>query len=138
MEKTGHYAVRATIDGPAYDTRIAVRGHELHGDEPVDEGGADTGPKAHEYLCTALASCTAITLRMYADRKQFSVRSIHVDCTLDRSVKNAAVDSRFNMKITINGELTSDQRQRMLQIAEMCPVHKTLNGAITLDTQLAE
>ena len=136
MKKLAHYSASATLDGAPYDTRIKIRDHLLHGDEPVDEGGANAGPKAHEMLCAALASCTAITLRMYADRKQWPVRSIQVDVTLQRDAGAGAVGSVFDMAVRVDGELTDEQRARVLQIAGMCPVHKTLHGAIAINTRL--
>lgn len=137
MEKEKHYSVGATIDGAPYATRIDVRGHALVGDEPVEEGGADAGPKAHELLCASLAACTAITLRMYTDRKQWDVGDIHVDVRLDRTVINGTVNAAFRMRVRTDAELTAEQRERMLLVAAKCPVHKTLQSPIAITTELA-
>lgn len=131
-----HYRVTATLDGAPYDTSIRIRDHVLHGDEPIEEGGANAGPKAHEMLCASLASCTAITLRMYADRKKWPVTSIHVDVALQRTTTGPEVGSVFEMKVRLDGELTGEQRARVLQIAGMCPVHKTLQHPIAIHTRM--
>jgi putative redox protein len=136
MENDKHYAVKATIDGAPYRTRIDARGHAWIGDEPREDGGADAGPKAHEMLCGALAACTAITLRMYADRKQWDVGSIEVNVRLDRSVINTTVNSAFRMEVRTGRPLTDEQRSRMQLVAEKCPVHRTLRGPIGITTEL--
>ena len=137
MDKKKTYHVTATIDGAPYATRIGIRDHALIGDEPVDEGGANAGPKAHELLCASLASCTAITIRMYADRKGWPLKSVHVAVDLERIVVGGAVSSTFRMAVHVEGDLDDAQRARVLQIAGMCPVHKTLTHPIAIEARLA-
>lgn len=136
MEKEKHYAVTATIAGEPYRTRIRARGHQWVGDEPVEEGGRDAGPKAHELLCAALASCTAITLRMYADRKHWDLGGIHVDVHLDRSMINGVVNSAFRMSVRTDRVPTPEQHARLLSIAERCPVHRTLKSPLAITTEM--
>jgi putative redox protein len=136
MEKQKHYAVTATIEDEPYLTRISARGHRWAGDEPKEEGGRDAGPKAHEMLCGALASCTAITLRMYADRKRWDPGRIHVDVHLDRTVINGVVNSAFRMRVRTDRELSDAQRTRLQQIAEKCPVHRTLKSPLAITTEM--
>lgn len=136
MDPLKHYSVSASIAGAPYRTEIAIRDHALVGDEPVDEGGANAGPKAHELLCAALASCTAITLRMYADRKQWDLGAIHVDVQLDRSVTNGTVNAAFRMQVRTGRPITDEQHQRLLLVAGKCPVHKTLQSPIAITTEV--
>jgi len=137
MTKETHLTVTATLDGAPYDTTVAVRRHRFTADEPVEQGGQDLGPKPHELLCSSLAACTAITVRMYVDRKQLPVRSIAVTCAMDRTADGGVVDTAFHLTVRLDGDLTEEQRQRVLQIANMCPVHKTLTNPLRISSALA-
>lgn len=123
----------ATIGRELYHTTLQSRAHTLVGDEPVDVGGKDEGPRPGDFMRMALASCTAITLRMYADRKQWDVEKIHV------KVSNGpfAQKTTYTTEIEITGNLDEDQKARMLQIAKLCPVHKTLTNPVEVNTQLS-
>ncbi|MBL8000795.1 MAG: OsmC family protein [Flavobacteriales bacterium] len=137
MTKETHLAVSATLEGAPYETHVAIRHHGLRLDEPVEQGGQDLGPKPHELLCTSLAACTAITVRMYVDRKQLPVRKVTVTCTMDRKADGGAVDTSFHLAVHVDGDLTDEQRQRVLQIANMCPVHRTLTNPLRITSALA-
>jgi putative redox protein len=137
MEADKHYLVSASISGAAYRTQVSMRGHGVIADEPIEDGGANAGPKPHELICAALASCTAITLRMYVDRKRWEVGEIHVDVRLDRTVTNGIVNAAFRMSVRTDRELSEEQRARMLLVAGKCPVHKTLQSPIAITTELA-
>ncbi|MGZ3448388.1 MAG: OsmC family protein [Polyangiales bacterium] len=108
---------------------IAVGPHTLVADEPLADGGADTGPKPHEFLLAALASCTSMTVKMYADRKGWPLETIEVAVSMEA----AAGVTRLRRKITLNGPLDDEQRKRLLEIANKCPVHKTLLGKIEIE-----
>ena len=99
-------------------------------------GGQDQGPAPHEMLLGGLAACTAITLRMYADRKQWAVGAIEVKVTLEREQKGREIESRIHLAIGFGNPLEEDQRQRLLQIARSCPVHRTLESPIHLSSSL--
>ncbi len=133
MESIEIQTATATIGRDLYQTTLQARGHELLADEPTDVGGKDLGPRPGDFVRMALASCTAITLRMYANRKNFEVEQISV------SVSNGAFDQKtsYNTEIKITGSLTEEQRTRMLQIAKLCPVHKALTNPIEINTQLS-
>lgn len=137
MNKETHLSVTASLNGAPYATTIAIRDHTITADEPLEAGGADLGPKAHELLCASLAACTAITLRMYIDRKQLAVRNLEVTCTMDRKAESGSVDTAFHLAVHVEGDLDDDQRQRVLQIAKMCPVHKTLTNPLRITAELA-
>ena len=109
---------------------IHVGPHHLRADEPVEQGGDDGGPAPHELLLAALGSCTAMTLKMYATRKAWPLRDVHVRLNGDSGANGFSISRR----LTLTGELDAEQRQRLIEIAEKCPVHKTLAGVITITT----
>lgn len=122
----------ASIASTAYRAEIRNGRHELTADEPLNLGGGDTGPTPDELLEAALASCTAITLRMYANRKEWPVTEINVAVYLERKDDKAI----FSRNIQIEGTIDEAQKERLLQIAKACPVSKTLSGSIDINTQI--
>lgn len=124
--------VTAIIGKGHYRTELLTSGHTIIADEPEEVGGSNLGPAPGEFLMISLASCTAITLRMYADRKKWSVDKIRVE------VASEKVDTKtlFKREISFEGALDDDQRKRLLQIANSCPVHKTLTNPIEVQTVL--
>jgi putative redox protein len=124
--------VTAIIGKDHYKTQLITPGQTLVADEAVDVGGTGLGPGPGEFLLMSLASCTAITLRMYADRKKWPVKKIRVEVGSEK-VNNTTV---FLRHIYLDGALDEDQRQRMVQIANSCPVHKTLTNPIEIKTEL--
>lgn len=136
MDSITQRSVTAILDGAPYTTRIHSRGLEILADEPADHGGSDLGLRPHELLLSSLAACTAITLRMYADRKQWKVGSIGVTATMEREQSGRAVDTRIHLEIDVSKSLPDEQRERLLQIAQACPVHRTLQSPIHLSSTL--
>lgn len=122
----------ASIASTAYRAEIRNGRHELTADEPLNLGGGDTGPTPDELLEAALASCTAITLRMYANRKEWPVTEINVAVYLERKDDKTS----FTRNIQIEGAIDEIQQERLLQIAKACPVSKTLSGPININTQI--
>lgn len=122
--------VRVTSDGTKFGQDISIGSLRLRADEETDKGGADTGPGPHEILLSALGACTSMTLRMYAERKGWPLRSVHV------TLSGGAADGKYAItrQITMEGELDAEQRQRLLEIAEKCPVHRTLTGEVVIQT----
>ncbi len=122
----------ASIASALYQVTLRNGRHEMKADEPMDLGGGDTGPTPDALLEAALASCTAITLRMYANRKNWSLSSINVLVNLERKEGKTF----FTRAIDLQGELDQTQKNRLLEIAKACPVSKTLLGEIGMNNQL--
>jgi putative redox protein len=110
-----------------YEHEVEIREHRLIVDEPEDNGGGDQGPTPTELLAASLASCTAITIEMYADRKEWDLGDIEV--TADFTEASGDKPAKFKVDIRSPAELTDEQRERILVIAHKCPVHKALMGA---------
>ncbi|MGZ3275231.1 MAG: OsmC family protein [Caulobacteraceae bacterium] len=105
-------------------------------DEPVSLGGLDLGPTPHDLVGAGLAACTAQTLRLYAKRKDWPLGPVEVRVSHRRDISVKPVDI-FDRVITLGGPLDEEQRQRLLEIAELCPVHKLLTAGATIATTLA-
>lgn len=110
--------------------------HQWHGDEPASVGGGDTAPNPMQLLCSALGACTAITVQMYAARKQWPLTRIEVQVTRDPRGKPADGATELDRRIVLEGALSDEQRARLLDVANKCPTHKVLTGAIRIATEL--
>ena len=118
----------ADIGTRNYEVSLVAGHHSLK----AEAGGKDLGPAPHELLCAALGACTAITLRMYAQRKDWQLRSVHVDVHLELQGKNR----RVTRKLRLEGELEQAQRARLADIAERTPVTLTLKQGVMITTTL--
>jgi putative redox protein len=110
---------------------IRIRDHAIGADEPQDTGGDDTAPSPQELLAASLASCTAITLEMYADRKGWDVGDVEVDCEYQPAERGCP--TRFQLVVRLPEGLDEEQVSRLMQIAAKCPVHRTLDGEVMFD-----
>ena len=111
----------------------------LGADEAESLGGRDTGPDPYDYLCVALGACTSMTIRMYAKRKDWPLRRVSVTVTHARTTTapgTPTVDT-FRRIVVLEGDIDPDQRQRLLAIANKCPVHNTLTAGATIESELA-
>jgi len=125
-----------------YGQRITIGDHVLAADEPVAAGGAGSGPTPYELLLAGLGACTAITVRMYADRKGWPLRHVTVRLRHERIHARdcADCDTKFGQldhierELQLDGELTGEQRARLLEMAERCPVHRTLHSEVRVST----
>lgn len=123
---------KASITTTKYRVQLENGRHVFGADEPVEQGGQDSAPTPDELLEAALASCTAITLRMYADRKAWKLDTIDVEVKLERIEQKTL----FTRNIQLKGELDDTQKERLLQIAKACPVSKTLSGNIEINSSI--
>lgn len=111
----------------SYTSNVQVHQHSLIVDEPLEKGGEDLGPAPGDYLCAALASCKAITLRMYLQRKQWNVDEIKVSVNLVLGTSMSSGQNTFYCKLNVKGDLDDEQQKRLLMIANSCPLHKLLS-----------
>lgn len=138
--------VTARTGSSGFRTEISAGAHAFIADEPQSVGGNDLGPSPYDLLAAALASCTAMTLRMYADRKKLALESVSVRVTHDRVHErdcehcedNTRRIDRLRRWIELEGDLSAEERERLTEIADRCPVHKTLSGEIRIETHAAE
>ncbi|MDP1752807.1 MAG: OsmC family protein [Reyranella sp.] len=124
---------RASIARVNYATAITAGHHELAADEGPELGGKDTAPNPYELLCSSLGACTVITLRMYAERKQWPVTAVHADIHFVREGDKQRIDR----VLTIEGAVDDEQKKRMADISERTPVTLTLKGGLEIRTTLA-
>jgi putative redox protein len=113
---------------------VDVRDHRVTADEPEERGGNDSGPSPQELLAASLASCTAITIEMYAKRKGWAIGEVVVDVGYEPAQRGSP--TKFDMSIRLPKELPEDQRERLLQIAARCPVHRTLEGEVMFEERV--
>ena len=133
-----------------FQALVSAGTHTLVADEPLSYGGLDSGPSPYDFLSTALGACTSMTLRMYADFKKIELGRISVevdhakvhardcaDCSEEHKQKGGKID-RFERKIAIEGDLSAELADKILEIADKCPVHRTLESGISVVTRLSD
>ncbi|NBA96318.1 OsmC family protein [Pseudomonas sp. R5(2019)] len=128
--------VQATLAQVPYRVTLTDGVHEWLADVNQEQGGQDSGPSPHQLLLSALGGCTAITMSMYARRKEWPLEHIHVELAILKE-EGKPVHTEIARSITLTGELTGEQRQRLLDIANACPVHKLLSGTVQIESRLA-
>ncbi len=140
----GTVEVSETGDG-RFTQEVRIGRHRFSADEPVEQGGLDQGPSPYDLLLAALGACTAMTLRLYAERRGFALAhvsvellhaKIHAEDCADCETRTGLVD-HIERVITLRGSLTAQERDKLLAIADKCPVHRTLHSEISVDTRLA-
>jgi putative redox protein len=110
---------------------VRMRSHKVVADEPKDEGGDDSGPSPQELLAASLASCTAITIEMYAKRKGWELGDVTVHVEYEPAQRGSP--TRFRMVVDLPKELPEEQRERLMQIGAKCPVHRVLEGEVMFE-----
>jgi len=138
----GHVIVHGTATGFAQE--VEIDSHELYADEPVSYGGTDTGPSPYDLLLAALGSCTSMTIGFYARKRRWPLENITVslrhskihaiDCE-ECETKEGRID-RIELDVQLTGSLSAEQRTKLIEIAERCPVHQTLTSEINIKTRL--
>lgn len=127
--------VKATLGKVLFQTQLVAGSNELISDEPQDLGGGNTGFNPFELLASSLASCTAATLRIYMDRKQWLVDEIVVNVELIEDKENKTTNFKRSISF-VGGSLDDEQKKRLHLIAEKCPVHRVITGNVTVETTL--
>lgn len=137
--------VIVSIDRDHYQTLIHSGRHELLADEPASVGGTDTGPNPYQLLLASIGACKAITLRMYADRKGWPLEKVAIALRHDRrhdqdcdNCDSPAMIEVIDIELQLIGDLSPAQRERLTEIADRCPVHRTLSGDLRFSTHLIE
>ncbi len=140
---SGTVVVQETGEGK-FTQRIAAGAHQLRADEPVSVGGDDSGPGPYDLVLAGLGACTSMTLRLYAERKGWPLSRVTVTLTHDKihaedcadcETKSGRLD-RIERRLSIEGEIDDEQRARLLDIADKCPVHRTLESEVVVTTKL--
>jgi putative redox protein len=126
--------ITAHIGAELYKTEVKSANNTIISDEPESAGGKDLGFAPKELLASSLAACTSITLRMYATRKGWNLTDVKVEVTFEEN----STENKFNIirNIQLFGDLDMDQKNRLLNIADKCPVHKILTNPIEITTEL--
>ena len=121
-----------------YQQEVRAGQHRLIADEPASMGGADAGPAPFDFLMSGLGACTSMTLRMYAERKELPLAKISVELSHEKIELDGIKRDQITRRLHLTGALSPEQRQRLLDIAGKCPVHKALSGSIDLPCELAD
>jgi putative redox protein len=121
------------LDKSHYKTKVYAGGHFIYADEPEDLGGTDEGISPGALLLASLGSCTAITMRMYADRKNIALDAIKIELAICKEGEMSK-STTISRKIELLGQMDDAQRERLMQIADKCPIHKMLSNPITILT----
>lgn len=129
-------SVITKIGKDPYKTEIHIQPHVLISDEPKDLGGQELGPAPAELLLSSVGSCKAITMRMYADRKNWNLDAVEISLSMSKQ-KGELQDTHFiKCHIRLDGELDEEQRRRLLVIADKCPIHKILSNPIVIESNI--
>ena len=126
--------VSARRDGNSLRHTVQVRDHQVTVDEPVTSGGEDAGPDPRELLAVSLASCTAITMEMYAQRKGWDIGGVEVEAEYTPAERGCP--TKFSLTLRLPSDLTEEQVERLRVIAAKCPVHRTLDGEVMFDERV--
>jgi putative redox protein len=129
--------VRARIGMDHYLTHLDAGRHMYLGDEPEDKGGLDQGPNPFQFVLSGLASCTVVTLRMYADRKGWPMEGAEIEMWLQSERTDDGLLSLIHARLSLQGPLSVEQRARLLEIAKKCPVHRMLTNEVRIQTALS-
>jgi len=131
MPRVSHIVLDSSA---GYAVQVRAGHHHLVGDEPTSRGGTDTGPAPYDLLLSALAACTAITLRMYADRKRWTLGAIRVDVEIATGTDGV---QQIRRSISFGEPLDEGQRSKLAEIADKTPVTKTLRAGVAIATDIA-
>ena len=128
--------ILATIERQKYKTEIQARNHIVMADEPTEVGGQDLGFTPTELLESSLAACSAMTIRMYADRKGWDLERVEINVGFKRDISTQQIT--FKKEIKFFGNLDNEQRGRLLEMGSKCPIEKMITGSVLVESQLVE
>jgi putative redox protein len=120
--------------GDKLEQRIEIGDHVVTADEPESHGGEDSGPSPQELLAASVASCVAVTMEMYARRKEWELGPVVVDVDYEPSQRGSP--TKFHMVVQLPAALPEEQREKLMSIAAKCPVHRTLEGEVMFDERV--
>ncbi|MEM8556860.1 MAG: bifunctional alpha/beta hydrolase/OsmC family protein [Bacteroidota bacterium] len=141
LRKVGPYAASGSVSEigtTPYRVEVTTRGFALLADEPAKVGGGEHGPTPFDFLTSALGTCTAMTLRMYADHKGWPLERVRAHVSHENTGTRQAPENLMHLTIEIEGALDDEQRMRLMEIADRCPVHRALEAPFTFEKTLAE
>lgn len=128
--------VNVSIGKASYKTEVTIDQHLLIADEPTELGGSDLGPTPTELLLSSLGTCKAITVKMYADRKQWDLQEVRIKLSITQQKEGAQRSSLISCSLDFIGALDADQKERLKRMAEKCPIHLMLSNPITIESNL--
>ncbi|HWB64004.1 MAG TPA: OsmC family protein [Chitinophagales bacterium] len=123
---------QAKINADHYKVTLTTSTNTFIADEPEEKGGKNEGPNPQEIFLASLGACTCATLRMYADRKEMKLDSVYVELILERDEEKN--ETNISRQITLTGNLSDEEKKRLMQIADKCPVHKIMSNPIHITT----
>lgn len=144
LDSRNKKVVHAHIEDIPYKVDLQAGNHQLFADEPESNGGQDTGPDPYDYLLMSLGSCTAMTVRMYADHKVWPLEDVYVELLHSKahaedcknSDKKTSKIDHIEKDVIVTGNLDEQQKNRLLEVSERCPVHRTLQSDIKITSHL--
>lgn len=136
MEKLLDNDVKVFLGSDKYTTQVDTANHIFLADEPESKGGFDKGPAPYQLLLASLGSCTAITVKMYAERKNWPLESVNVTLNMEQEETPQGKHTVFVRTLHLGGNLSHEQQQRLLTVAKACPVAKILSGRIEINSKL--
>src|SRR4030088_1780640 len=119
---------------PTFTHRVEIGNHQLMVDEPVDQGGDDEGPDPQELLAASLASCTAVTMEMYAKHKGWEIGTVEVECEYTPAERGCP--TKFKLELRLPAGLDDEKGEKLRGIAGRCPVHRTLDGEVMFEERV--
>ena len=125
---------RATIGEQKYKTEIQARNHIIMADEPIDVGGQDLGFTPTELLESSLAACSAMTIRMYADRKGWNLDGVEIKVGFKRNITTNQIT--FNKEIQLFGQLDNEQLEKLMEMGSKCPIERMITGNVIVESKL--
>lgn len=128
--------VSVEIGRDRYRTEITADGHAIISDEPLELGGTNEGMNSSMLLLASLGSCTAITLRMYADRKKWPLEKVRIELSMDVIKSELQQTTHIKKHLHLEGPLSKEQKERLKQISDLCPLHKILSNPVVITTNV--